>query len=184
MTQDPTAPAVTPNSVAKDGVWRQAVTGVVPPRLAEAQIREVFPSLNGTVPAVAGLGKALVRSIVLAPLGWLVLAPLFLKKIAPFVCTRYTLTNRRLMIQRGLKPSPKQEVPLSEIDQVRLVPESVDDFFRSGDLEIISGGKVRMHLAGVPEPEGFQRAIVNAYTAWVPEKSTGLGPFLPASAKL
>src|SRR3954447_19931023 len=76
---------------------RQAVTGVVPPQTGEARIRESFPTVVGVQPGLASLGKKLIQTIALAPLGWLVLAPLFLKRIAPRLCTRYTLTNRRLM---------------------------------------------------------------------------------------
>jgi hypothetical protein len=39
---------------------------------------------------------------------------------------------------------------------------------------------VALKLAGVPEPEGFRHAVVNAVKAWVPGKATG--PFIPASA--
>ena len=62
---------------------------------------------------------------------------------------------------------------------VRLVPGSIDPFYFSGTLEVLSGGAVKMTLAGVPEPEGFRVAVVNAVKAWVPSKATG--PFIPAS---
>jgi hypothetical protein len=131
-------------------------------------------------PAAANLGKRLIRTVFLAPLGWGLLAPLFLAKFAPVVCQRYTLTNRRLMVQRGWKPAPRDEVPLEQIDEVRLDPASYDAFYHSGTLEVVSGGKVALRLTGVPEPEGFRQAIVNAVHAWVPAKAKG--PFLPASA--
>jgi len=157
----------------------QAVTGVVPPQLGEGRIREAWPSLLGVAPGAALLGKKLVQSWVLTPVGWLVLAPLFALKLAPFVCKRYTLTNRRLMIRKGLRPAPVSEVPLEQIDDVRLDPAKVDPFFVSGTLEVISNGQVVMTLPGVPEPEGFRHAVINAVKAWVPSKATG--PFQPAS---
>ena len=46
---------------------QQAVTGVVPPELAEARIRECYPSVARN-PAVARLGQTLMRTIVLASL--------------------------------------------------------------------------------------------------------------------
>ena len=159
---------------------RQAVTGVMPPQLGEARIREAFPSLLDAAPGLANLAARLIRTVVLAPLGWLLLAPLFVKRLLPFVCKRYTLTNRRLMIQRGLKPSPAQEVKLEDIDEVRLVPDSYNPFFRAGTLEVVSKGQAVLTLTGVPEPEGFRHAVVNAVRAWVPEKMKG--PFIPASA--
>ncbi len=169
---------VPPSALVGAGL-RQAVTGIVPPQAGEARIREGFPTVVGVQSALAHLGKKLIRSIAFAPLGWLVLLPLFLKRISPFLCTRYTLTNRRLMIQRGLRPAPVQEIALSDIDEVRLPPASIDSFYRSGDLEIVSRGEVKMRLAGVREPESFQRAILNAASAWAGKPA---GPFLPASA--
>ena len=58
--------------------------------------------------------------------------------------------------------------------------DSYDIFYRSGDLQVLSGGKEVLKLTGVPEPESFRHAIVNAVKAWVPEKANG--PFIPASA--
>jgi hypothetical protein len=84
------------------------------------------------------------------------------------------------MIRKGLKPAVVSEVPLEHIDEVRLDEANVDPFFVSGTLEIVSRGQVVLTLPGVPEPEGFRHAIINAVKAWVPSKATG--PFQPASA--
>src|SRR5918911_285598 len=152
---------------------RQAVAGLTPPQLGEAMIREAFPSIHAFSPGLTKLSQRLIRTIVLAPLGWLLAAPLFFLKIAPVVGRRYTLTNRRLVVRRGWKLRPVQEVPLEAIDDVRLDPATVDPWYFAGDLEVISGGKVILRLPGVPEPEGFRQAVVNAVKAWVPGKATG-----------
>jgi hypothetical protein len=90
---------------------QQVATGATPPPAGEVMIREVWPSVT-VIPAAAALGQKLIRSIVLAPLGWLLLLPVYFLKILPFVAKRYTLTNRRLMIRRGLKATPAVEVAL------------------------------------------------------------------------
>jgi hypothetical protein len=141
-----------------------------PAPVGERAIREVWPSVTA-VPAAAALGKTLIRSIVLAPLGWVLLLPIYFMKILPFVAKRYTLTNRRLMIRRGLKPKASAEVALSEFDDVRLVESTIDTFYRSATLEILSGGKVVLHLPAVPDPESFRRSILETRTAWGPQKS-------------
>lgn len=152
---------------------KQAVTGVTPPQLGEAIIREVWPAVTGMQPALALLCEKLQRTIVLAPLGWLLLAPLYFGKILPFVAIRYTLTNRRVMIRRGLKPKPSQEVPLVDVDDVRLVPGSLNAFYRSGTLEILAKGQVALTLKGVPDPESFRHATLNACRAWWPRRPAG-----------
>jgi len=167
--------------VAERPGLKQPVTGVVPPQVAEANIRTIWPSVTATSPAAAGLGRALTRTIVLAPLAWLLLAPVYFLKVLPFFARRYTLTNRRLMVQRGLKAKPRQEVLLADIDEVRLVEGSYDPFFRSSTMEVVSGGQVVLTLKGVPDPESFRQSVLNATFAWVPGKSRAL-PMVPASA--
>ncbi len=161
---------------------KQAVTGLVPPQVDEAKIRDVWPSVSA-FPAVAALGQKLMRSIVLAPMGWLLLAPFYFRKVLPVfgLARRYTLSNRRLMIQKGLKPVPSQEVALADIDEVRIKEDDNSKFYRAATLEIISKGQVVMTLLGVPNPESFRHAILNACTAWVPGKAV-TGNFIPASA--
>lgn len=145
----------------------QAITGLMPPSLREARIREAWPTVVGVNPALASLGKRLIETYFLAPLGFLVILPVFILKFSPFVCRRYTLTNRRLMIQRGWKPAPSEQVALSDIDEVRFDPAAVDPFFVCGNLDIVSRGQVAMKLTGIPEPEGFRQTILNARSAWV-----------------
>jgi hypothetical protein len=157
----------------------QPCVGVMPPLLGEAKIREAWPSLASNA-GLSSLAARLIKSIVLAPLGWMILAPLFGKKLFPFICRRYSLTNRRVMIQKGLKPVPVEEVALADIDEVRMV--NLNEFFRCGDLELVSKGQVKLKLVAVPEPDSFRAAIINACVAWVPGKATTFNSFQSALA--
>ena len=159
-------------------VRHQAVSGLITPQQGEALIREAWPSVTAR-PAVATLGRKLVLSIVLAPLGWFLMLPYYFLKILPFVARRYTLTNRRVMVRVGLMPKPAGVVSLSEISGVRVVKDDNSDFFRAGDLEILAHGKVLLTLRGVPEPEAFRISILNACGAWAPAKAPA-----PATALL
>lgn len=158
------------------------VTGVVAPQTGEAMIREVRPTVVEGSAALATLAEGMMRTLVLAPLAWLLLAPLWARKLMPFLPKCYTLTNQRLMIRRGLKPRPVQSIPLAEIDEVRFDPGSYNRFYASGTLEIVSRGQVQMRLTGVPAPEAFRQTIISAVGAWVPGKSKTFQPFIAASA--
>jgi hypothetical protein len=161
---------------------KQVFAGLVPPQAGEAIVREVWPSIMAApVPAAmtaASLGRILNRSIVGAPLAWFLLIPVYFSKVLPFLAKRYTLTNRRVMIQRGLRPKPTHEVALADIDDIKVVRNINSDFYRAADLEIIANGKVGLTLHGVPDPETFRRAILNACQAWAPGKVKS--PFVPA----
>ena len=175
----PTAVESGKPSPAPLALSKQPVTGVTPPQLSEALIRETWPSVAAT-PGLSGLAATLMKSIFLAPLGWLLLAPLFAKKLSPFICRRYTLTNRRLMIRRGLKPMPVEEVALADVDEVRLT--NLNTFYRCGDLEVVSKGQAKLTLAAVPEPDSFRAAVINACSAWVPGKAAAFNVFQSAAA--
>ena len=144
-------------------VRKQAITGVVPPS-EEALIRTAWPSVAGA--PGAGLAAALQRTILLAPLAWLLRAPFYFGKVLPFLARRYALTNQRLMIQSGIRYKPAEQIELSKIDDVRIAPGSENDFFHAATLEVISDGKVALTLPAVQEAESFRHAILNARTAW------------------
>ena len=156
------------------------VTGVVPPELGEARIREAYPSVASSS-AIAAIGQKLTRTILLAPLAWALMAGVYFGKVLPIFMRRYTLTNRRLMIRKGWKGNAGQEVPLAKIDDVRVVSDGNTDFFRAATLEIISAGQVVMKLPGTPEADAFRIAILNARNAWVPGMAK-TQPFIAASA--
>jgi Bacterial PH domain len=165
--------------IAMPDVRKQAVTGVVPPEVDEGRIREAWPSV-AAFPGVAKLGRTLTGTIVLAPLAWLLMAGLYFGKLLPFLARRYTVTNRRVMVRRGLKGIPRQEIALAEIDDVRLVTDANSDFFRAANLEILAKGQVALTLHGVPDAASFRHAILNARNAYAPDKAKGA--FIPASA--
>jgi Bacterial PH domain len=158
---------------------KQAASGLVPPEVAEANIRETWPSV-AAFPAIASLGRVLTGTIVLAPLAWLIMALAYFGKLSPFLARRYAITNRRVIIRRGLKGTPGQEVALADIDDVRVQTDANSDFFRAANIEIIAKGQVALTLHGVCDPESFRHAILNARNAWAPGKAKGA--FIPASA--
>lgn len=151
-----------------------AITGVVAPQQAEAMIREVWTTIAAN-PGVATLARKLIQSVFLAPLGWLVITPFFAKRLLGFLpglhalTVRYTLTNRRLMVRRGMKPVPAQEIALNQIGDVRLKTDANSAFYLTGDLEVVNkAGQVAFVMAGVAEPESFRQSILQAATAWGP----------------
>lgn len=150
------------------------------PPLPETRIREIWPTV-ARIPAIAGLGKLFINSIILAPLGWLVMGGVYFIKILPVVGTRYRLTNQRIAIMRGWGKSASAEVPLCDIDDVQVDAGTLDTFFRSADLKIVKNGSVALTLPAVPDPEAFRHSILDARNAWVPGKVKAM-PFISAAA--
>ena len=165
----------------KSEIREQAVTGLTPPSLGEARIREAWPSVAANH-ALAALGLRLTRTIILAPLAWLLMSVAYFTKVLPGLGRRYLLTNRRLCILGGWKSAPTAELALADIDEVRIVNDGNSTFFRASTLEILHDGRVVLSLPGVPEADSFRHAILNARNAWVPGMSKQI-PFIPADAK-
>src|SRR2546425_7494578 len=71
--------ATVPETPQRPGL-KQAVTGLVPPKTAEAHLRTAWPSVTDASPGIARFGRSLMKTIVLAPIAWLfVLFPLYVK---------------------------------------------------------------------------------------------------------
>jgi hypothetical protein len=158
---------------------QQIISGVASPQ-QEAMIREVWATIAANA-AAATAARKLIRSVVFAPIGWLLIAPLFGMRLLgflpglSFLTVKYTLTNRRLMIRRGMKPKPANEIPLDQIADVRIVTDANSAFYVTGNLEVLrKDWAVVFTMTGVPEPESFRQSILQARDAW--------GPLLTKSA--
>lgn len=130
------------------------------PFQGERTIAEFWPSLNqsnasNTVAANLPLG-----------LGVLVYIPAYVAKAANiFSAVRYTLTNRRLRLDKGVRKATAQYVLLEQIQDIGIKNEN--SFTRTGDLEILVNGRVEMTLVGVRDPKPASQTILDAVHARV-----------------
>ena len=104
--------------------------------------------------------RKLIGTIFLAPLGWLLIAPFWAKRFLgflpglSFLTVKYTITNRRLMIRKGMKAVATTEIPLDQIGEVRIRTDGNSDFYVTADLQVLrKEGSVAFEMPGVPEPE-------------------------------
>lgn len=126
----------------------------------ERTITEFFPALSEN----SGLYK-LANSIPLG-LGLILYAPLYvIRAINPFAVLRYTLTNRRIRVDRGTRKNTIRSIALEDIDEIRI--RDYLKFTRTGDLEVISKGEVVLLLSGVQDPEPIRKTILDAVRARV-----------------
>lgn len=154
---------------------QQAISGVVPPASAEATIMTVWPSVAST-----GLGQALGRVyriregfgpisvgrlVLLAtiPIGLM----LYLTMRLPWAIRRYRLTNRRVMIERGVNPRVEQYVDLDRFDAIDVVVSPGQEWYAAGDLVFRRGAIETLRLPGVSRPESFRRVCLEARQAYV-----------------
>lgn len=127
---------------------------------------------------VAALPRALgsLVYVLLWLLCWVFIAAFFILVVVPlalvgvrlpmeWMFTRYTLTNRRMRVDRGLAKKTTQWVPLEEIEDVRLVDPIAAT--RTGDLELVRDGQVVLRMVGIQDPEPARQTILDAVQARV-----------------
>jgi hypothetical protein len=150
------------------------VAGVTPSELAEVTCKVVWPTIGATragrlVGRLAAvrlgwgefftLGKLLALATIpisVAVFGW---------QLMPVVCRRYALSNRRIIIRKGLMPVDEHWIGLDEFDTVDVEILPGQQWLHAGELVFKHAGNEVLRLSGVSRPDVFQHVCQTAQTA-------------------
>jgi hypothetical protein len=91
----------------------------------------------------------------------------YLWRLMPWSCRRYTISNRRLMIQLGLTAKDGPSINLDEFETVEVVVLPGQEWLHSGELLFRRDGKELFRLSGVSRPEAFRQVCLKARNAIV-----------------
>lgn len=162
-------------AVTQEPKPRGPIAGVVPPKVAEATVMTVWPSVASTT-----LGRALGRvyairdgfgAVSIGRLALLATIPvglmLYLSLRLPWAIRRYRLTNRRVTIERGINPQVMQFVDLDRFDSIEVVVEPGQEWYAAADLVFRLGQVETLRLAGVSSPESFRRTCLEVRQSYV-----------------
>lgn len=154
---------------------RHLVSGAVAASISEATVMAVWPSVASTSLGQAlgrlyrirqGFGPLSVGRIALLatiPLG----LGLYLSMRLPWAIRRYRLTNRRVMIERGVNAKVEQYVDLDRFDAIDVVVGPGQEWYAAGDLVFRRGPIETLRLPGVSRPESFRRTCLETRQAYV-----------------
>ena len=154
---------------------KQAISGVAPPELGEVTVMTVWPgiaayplgrSLGRLYRIRAGVGLITIGKLFMAVTIPIALA-LFAWSLLPFVMRRYTLTNRRVIIQKGLKAVGGSYVDLDRFDSIEVKVLPGQEWYPAGDLVFLRGNVETFRLEGVPRPETFRQTCLKARMSYV-----------------
>jgi hypothetical protein len=156
---------------------KQPIAGVSPSAVAEADIMTVWPSICA-YPSGRFLGTLygirfpnLNRILRLGNLIALASIPhavaLYFYKLLPYVGMRYTLTNRRVVVRRGIEGIDERSVSLDNFDAVKVDVRPGQEWFKAGDLIFLNGQREVFRLEGVSRPDAFRAACLKAHMAHV-----------------
>jgi hypothetical protein len=154
----------------------QPIAGVTPSELAEVTCKVVWPTIGATragrlVGRLAAvrlgfgefftLGKLLALASIplsLAVFGW---------QLMPYVCRRYALSNRRIIIRKGLMAVDGRWISLDDFDSIDIEVLPGQQWLHAGDLIFRRGNLEVLRLPGVSRPETFRQVCLTARSALV-----------------
>lgn len=149
----------------------QAITGVSPQY--ESVVEEMYPSIACTavgeflnrlyecVPVrVWGIKVSNVLALPTAPIA--ILMYLLLKVVG----SRYTVTNRAVNRVASFGIRLYESVPLGQIADISIDPDSRQSFYRTGDVRLFNAsGDTLLLMRGIPYPERFRQVILETRDA-------------------
>ena len=164
-----------PTALADPPATTTPIAGVSPAQTKEATVMTVWPSV-----AKYWLGRQLGQAfairwpdIYIFRLGNLIALlsiPIALKlyffRVLPYVGTRYTLTNRRVVVYRGIVGVEEKSVDLDRFDSVDIVVQPGQAWYDAGDLVFKKGNVETFRLDGVSRPASYRATILKARQAF------------------
>lgn len=102
-------------------------------------------------------------------LPWFLGGPIFfvaylLRGLNIFGMTFYAVTNRRILVRRGITRKEVLSIPLEAIERIEVVDENT--FSRTGDLELLgSGDPLPYRLRGIQDPWPARQTVLDAVVA-------------------
>ena len=155
---------------------KQAIAGVVPADAEEVKVMTVWPSLSvyrlggiigqmcairwpdvyifrlGSLMALLSIGPAII---------------LYFWRVLPKTGIRYCLTNRRIVVQRGMKGVEDRAIGLDEFDAIEIEVSPGQQWYHAGDLVFKNGDSERFRLESVSYPEAFRHSCLASQAAFV-----------------
>jgi hypothetical protein len=152
------------------------IPGVMPSDLTEVTCRVVWPTIGATragrivgqMGAVQlGFGEFFTLGKLLAIASIPLALVVFAWQLMPCVCRRYALSNRRIIIRKGLMPVDEHWIALDEFDTVDVEVLPGQQWLHAGELIFKRGGSEVLRLSGVSRPDVFRHVCQAARTAVV-----------------
>ena len=92
--------------------------------------------------------------------------PLYFFKVLPFVGSRIRLTNRRIIVERGLSGKEERSVELDRFNQVDVVVRPGQAWFDAGDLVFRKDKTETFRIEGIARVEAFRQMCLKSQRAY------------------
>jgi len=154
----------------------QPFVGISPAELGEVPSLTVWPTIGalragrlvGQMGAVRfGFGEFFTLGKLLALASIPLSLAVFAWQLMPYVCRRYTLTNRRIVIRVGLLPADEHWIGLNEFDAIDVEVLPGQAWLHAGDIVFKRAGNEILRLPGISRPEVYRQMCLTAQQALV-----------------
>lgn len=156
---------------------KQAIAGVAPAAEREVTVQTVWPShamhwfayfLGEYVYSIEWPGIYIFRlGNLLALLSVPLILPLYFYYLLPGFAVRYRLTNRRVLVLRGMLVEEERSVALDGFDRIEVVVKPGYVWYGVGDLVFYRGSVEVFRLEAVSQPETFRHTCLKAHLGYV-----------------
>ena len=150
---------------------KQPIAGVSPAELGEVTVMTVWPSI-AAYPSGQFLGwlyswkwpDVYIFRVgnLLALLSIPHALALYVYRILPWVGIRYTLTNRRIVVRRGLTGVDHKSIDLDRFNSIDIDVKWGQAWFHAGDLVFKLNGVETFRLPGVSRPEAYRSTCLHS----------------------
>lgn len=157
-----------------------AIAGIAPVDGVETTVMTVWPSVAGMRLGGFPVGKMIGQlmnikagfyiftvgnlfALLVAP----VAAILYFKRVGPIVATRYRVTNKRIIVERGITGVEEKAIDFDRFDSIQVEVHPGDEWYKAGDLVFLHGDVERFRLEGVSRPESFKQICWKSRQAYV-----------------
>ena len=153
---------------------KQAIAGVAPPEVDEVNAMTVWPTIGATAPGRMvgrlaairiGLGGFFTVGTALAVATIPVSLAVYAWQLLPFLCRRYTVTNRRIVVRRGYSAAEDRSLDLDAFDTIDVEVLPGQQWLHAGELVFRQQGTEVLRLSGVSRPEVFRQVCLKARDA-------------------
>ena len=92
---------------------------------------------------------------------------LYFKRVGPFVAMRYRITDKRIIVERGLTAQEEKSIEFDRFDAIDVEIAPGDEWYKSGDLVFRLGNTERFRLEGVSRPKAFREICWKSHKSYV-----------------
>jgi hypothetical protein len=155
---------------------KEAIVGVIPGQTEERPVMTVWPCVC-IYPTGRFLGRLYAirwPDLYIFRLGHLLALlaiphslVLYFCRVLPWIGRRYQLTNRRIIVQKGLHRVEDRSLALDGFDAIRIEVLPGQEWYDAGDLVFWQQGHEVFRLPGVSRPEAFRQTCLKSHLAYL-----------------